>query len=310
LRVTTRQRVAILDRIFANPLLAPRRNEHSSGVYALSQIEANRVTLVPRDSTLGLIELVTTNSRAEGRRRFLSGMLDIGWGIGVPPEFWANDDPGPFPATRELDMFVIATAGRDVPQVTADRILESLRLDHDAPAGVEPTVSRFSATPHVPGEKAETLGAPAGHWPLYFTDFPPNRELADYLARASEGRLLPTTLDYKTMIAGLVPKTGFSLQIHATHFPDTLGLQIESLLVARGSIPAAAELRAITLSGWEAESDEHRLESARAAESPLDQMLRRRVIGRVRPRFRSRTPIELPRSGWFDFKQLAKEKAA
>ncbi|NEN04587.1 hypothetical protein G3T36_01750 [Diaminobutyricibacter tongyongensis] len=305
LKVTTRQRIAILDRALANPTLAPRRRKHSSGAYALSWVRENRATLVPRDGNSDVIELVTTSSRAEGRRRFLSGTLDIGWGIGVPPKFWDQDDPGPFLATPGLDMFVILAAGPGVPQEAANRILDSIGLDRNAPAGIEPTVSRFSSYPFTPGKNAEKSTLPAGRWPLFYTEFPPNRETAVQLARASDKRLVPTPVSYSTMLAG-PPKAGFSLQIHATQFPDTLGLQVESLLIARGSIPAPDALKEVASSLWEMESDTARRECARAAEISLDQTLRRRVIGRLRPRFRSRSPINMPRSGWFDFKQLTK----
>jgi hypothetical protein len=311
LKITTRQRVAILDRVLANPTLAPRRKKHSSGAYALSRVEANRATLAPRDRTLRPIELITTRSRSEGRQRFRAMSIDIGWGVGVPPDFWADCDTGPFPAMPELDMFIIAAAGRDVPARVAERIHDSLVLDHNAPGGVEPTISRFTRTGHSPGSNdgARSIST-VGRWPLYYSDFPPNRELADQLSHAAEGLLVPQAIAYTALLQGTVPKAGFSLQVHGTHFPDTLGLQIESLLLARGAIPGPRTLRGIASSGWETRSDDLRQECARATEHQIDRILRRRVVGRVLPRFRSRTPIDLPRSGWFDFQLLTRERAA
>ncbi|WP_028264999.1 hypothetical protein [Arthrobacter sp. MA-N2] len=310
LSMTTRQKVVLLDRILANPVFSPRRPGGSSGSYRLTRVQRNRTILVPTGRTRGsVIELVTTSSRAVGRRQFREGRLDIGWGIGVPPSFWSVDDPGPFPESQPLDMHVVVAAGRGLPQTTSRQILSRCMLSEGTPLGLNPTLTRFASEPVRQSAAAAALPAPSERWPLYFTDFPPNREIATELARSLGNRLVPTVVPYEDFISGAGLSDGFSLQIHSSHFPDDVGLLVESAVVANGSVPGAEAIRELCGAMWRTEDLVERRQIAKNVERPLDVLLRRRVLGRMLTRFRSEAPLNVPRSGWFDFSLLQPRKA-
>lgn len=310
LSVSTRQRVVLLDRIFANPLFAPRHPGSSSGNYRIARVQRNRAILEPNEWTSGsVIELVTTTSREEGRRQFRDGRLDVGWGIGVPPSFWSVEDPGPFSESHQLDMHVIVTAGRNLPQTTASEILSQCRLSDGTHFGLKRTFTRFTSEYELPPPLCAAPRAASDRWPLYFTDFPPNREIAKELARTLGNQLVPTVIRYEDYISGAIPRDGFSLQIHSSQFPDDAGLLVESAVVANGCVPAAAKIRELSEAMWSTESPVERRQIAKNIERPLDSVLRRAVIGRLLTRFRCESPLNLPRSGLFDFSLLQPRKA-
>lgn len=301
--VTTRRPVAMLDRVLANPAFSPRDLSRSTGAYVLAHTEQNRTRFVSRQDSSSVVDLVTTASREEGRRRFDIGSLDIGWGIGVPPEYWAADDPGPFAPSVALDTHVIVSAGRAVPADAATSVLDACGHAKNLPPGIDATSSRFRKLPAASDPRDQP--AASSGWPLYFSPFPPNRELAASLARASGGRLVPTRVSYDVLISDSARQDGFTLQIHTTQFPDALGLQVESALLEQMSRPVTDDLRALASTIWGTGSETARRELAQRAERPLDQLLGRRVVGRLQTRFRSHSPIDIPRTGWFDFRQFA-----
>ena len=303
-RVTTRQHVSVMDKVLTDPAFAPRRTGCSTGAYRVVRRGRRRVTLQPTGSAVHPVELVSTISRAEGRRMFAAGLLDVGWGIGVPPEFFTQDDAGPFVADSPIDMHVVVVAGRDIPVPLAFTVLESLQLGEGAPLGVEPTSSRFAVVPPMPQPRGPS--PEIRPMPLYYTDFPPNRDIASHLAASSRVRLVPTPVSYDRLVSGSQPRDGFSVQVHASRFPDPAGLYVESALVAQGWLRAPPVLRELSHDVWASDSRAVRLGRCRAVEEPLDRLLARRVVGRMRTRFRSHHHIELPPTGWLDFTHLRK----
>ncbi|WP_143465992.1 hypothetical protein [Leifsonia sp. NCR5] len=289
--------------MLANPAFAPRRPSHSSGAYFLLREDRDRTVLVPRDSSAApVVELVSTGSRIEGRRQFDAGALDIGWGVGVPPQFWTREDPGPFARSPELDMHVIVAAGRTVSPDSAREILDSCALARGLPAGIDATSTRFAGERNAPAQARPV--AIDDEWPLFFSEFPPNREIANSLARASNGRLIPTRVSYGALVDGSLRQHGFSLEIHATQFPDALGMLVETALIEGTSLPVSGDLREAASQIWGTENESSRREMARSVEQHLDTILRRRVIGRMRSRFRSHSDLKIPRTGWLDFRQF------
>ncbi|WP_454109062.1 hypothetical protein [Leifsonia shinshuensis] len=307
LAMTTRFAVADLEAALAAPALSPKRADAFSGAYAREPIDTRRTLLrsiSPERATD--VELVTTVSRTRGRADFARGALDVGWGIGVPASFWEPTDRGPFLESAPLDMFAVVVAGRSTPDREARRILHACRLSRSTDYGVLATASRYSDTRSDP---APALGGKGNvNWPLYYTPFPPNAELARDLAAATAGSLRPVAVTYNELLRGRVPDSGFSLQIHSAATAGDPGLLIESAVIAGGLATSGAHLREQCLQVWGAGSRADRRTMAEKVEPALDRLLRRRVVGRMLPRFRTPHPLPLPRSGWFDFTQLRRQK--
>jgi hypothetical protein len=307
--ITTRFAVSDLEAVLTSPALAPRRAGFASGAFTRKALDDHRTLLEPasRDHRNRPIELVTTASREAGREAFDRGALDIGWGIGVPAEFWSEHDGGPFAEPAPLDMFAVVVASRSMPSSEARTILNACRLERGTAYGVQPVDSRY-------GDEARSAqlsadgGVDDGTWPLYFTTYPPNEELAYELSVATAGRLRPRPVSYGALLQGRLPDQGFSLQIHSAATAGAVGVQIESASIASGLTTARGDLRERCLEMWAGGSSSRRRSAAIAVEQPLDRLLQRKVVGRFLTRFRTVRPFSIPRTGWFDFTQLRKQR--
>ncbi len=301
--VRTRFEVEMLDRVLVNPIFSPRRDGITSGSYRLFRRGPACSLLRANDGASGPdVELITTDSRDEGRERYMTSELDIGWGIGVPSSFWSSDDTGPFASTSPLDMHAVIVAGRALPMADVEWVLTRCALEADMDCGIERTESRYSIVNR--SRPATEARAGRQRWPLYFTDFPPNSEIVTEMAKATNGRLVPRKVAYDDVLKGRSPADGFSLQVHTTCFPDSVGLQVETAPIATGKVASPEWIRELSLHLWGSAAANERRQTAIQMEETLDRLFRRKVIGRIRPRFRTHKALKLPTTGWFDFTQL------
>ena len=308
LTIMTRFPISDLEAVLTSPVLSPRRDRASSGAYRRMVIDDRRTVLTPRCSgSIPDIELITTSSRQHGRADFERGALDIGWGIGVPVGFWDVNDDGPFVKSSALDVFAVVVAASSIPERDARMILGACRLERSAAYGVLPLESRYRDD-----GPSDQVGFESGSgrtsWPLHYTGFPPNAELAHELSQVTGGRLKPHRVPYGNLIRGEPPGHGFALHIHSAVTAGDAGLQIESASVASGLIATQANFRATSLALWGGGSAVERRNAAMWVERRLDRLLRRKVIGRFVPRFRAAHPFPIPRTGWFDFSHLRKQR--
>lgn len=304
--ITTRFPVVGLDRVLAMPAFAPQNRERPSGKFRIEQVGKRRMRLRASDpKTTRDVDLVTTESREAGHRLYRTGALDLGWGVGVPTTFWEATDPGPFQPPVELDMHFVVTAGRLVGAPASEEILRMCRLTTASRLGVLPTDTRLS-TRFYTRLGSEGRSRDGRKWPLYYSAFPPNPAVAAELAVNAGGRIVPTVIDYNALFGASNPQDGFSLSIHVAAFPGLLGNLPETAAMLRPSDGVSDELAESARRHWSHETDHSSDQELLQFERSVDVALRRRVVGKLRSRFRGIKSFDLPPTGIFDFAELAK----
>jgi hypothetical protein len=195
-----------------------------------------------------------------------------------------------------MNVVVLLCAGPGISAAHAQLILRQAMLPREAVKGVLSCGSRFR---DLQDEIPPAAEAPSARYPLYYSDFPPNAAIADCLSRSAGGALVPTLIAYENLVDAALPNKSFSLQLHAPSFPGRRGQLVEAAVIASGRLPADPETRELSHRFWQGDSDD--AVPALETEALIDTLLRRRVIGRMRSRFRSHHAFDLAPTGIFDF---------
>lgn len=261
------------------------------------------------------VELVDFGSRNEGRKKFFSGDINIGWGVGLPRDYYESD-PGPFNEPINFNISYVLTAGSRVPAQLWSSIERYLEREPIVAPYLSTTVSRLFPVPkdrsqrNLPVEKGERTSSYGSAMtrssvPLYFSGYHPNGDMAQEIAKQTEGLLYPVQVPYEDIVMNRVNPAGIILSLRVPLNSSPLGAIPETLgyLRQKGLTTAAsAELSAMIKETLAMPAPS--LEHLRCLVQAVNKVIRQITIGRLRVLFRSPISFETNSMGMFNFHEL------
>lgn len=319
LRVTTRLPVAHLNRILANPTLAPRPEIDGAtfGRYVLESRNPNSIVFRAVDET-HFLEMLA-NANIPDSNESLDSHIDVSGPMSIRPKYWPVASQKPFTTTTLLDIFYTLILPENIPAQIAAQVHSDLDRSKVCAAarGMVIPAERFTSNWFLNQGSYSRLHSSFESRPLsdvsrpsavlQFTRFPGNQEIAASLSLNLSSRLdiqtHPVEVEYEPSITPLRSDNIFRLVLYASPWPHPAAL----LMPFYFDPSSSHEFRAATQSALREPSLTKAKSLAQKAEDILvGKGVRFVPIGRVNGCVRSRLGhLWCPPSGWIDYYQIA-----
>lgn len=275
------------------------------GPYQLERLDKHTALLKPVNVDACAFELIHTKNRAEGRCLYDKGHLDIGWGIGVPTEFFRKDDSGPFSPNHNQSPFVYTLqAGVNVPPNEYKHIFNIIKNADTSLPGVSSVHSRVIQENFTNQNSRISDLADTGNVkrPLYYTNYSPNNEMADTIIDACDLKLSKKLIRYLDLVQGQVDTSdGYTLCLEYPMFPGIWGRIPNSIrYLSKQMAPSRTHALATSLIAQPKADLAHVVE----LETQIDEEERKIVLGRLELRFRSKYMMPISPSGRFPLSNI------
>lgn len=170
------------------------------------------------------VNFTYTKNRFEGKKLYDKGEIDLGWGVGVPPEFFMEDDSLFHPSNNIPFWFTF--------QLQKDFFIEDINfhLEGSVP-GVDLSTNRLYKSNKIKSMKHPSIKYSSIK--VYCSDFPPNRLVLDEIIKVNPGFSFGGYIDYKDMIKvnNDVSRLSINTRIHAGElgmYPEYISILCKS----------------------------------------------------------------------------------
>ncbi|WP_133240980.1 hypothetical protein [Kushneria phyllosphaerae] len=299
LNITTRFDLYDLDNILRDPSLSIHSiHQKKLGDFSLKKEKKSILLLKNKKEIKYNFRLLETNSCKEGKNLFEKGLLDICWGIGTPSSFF-NESDTLFPHSGHLPLNYFIKAGSKLENNTWNSLVDFFSNLEISCVAINQTSHRLSrekisAAPFT----TSFLFFADKALPLYYSDYPPNDEVAVEICSKSNGKLFPKKIPYENIVmSNSKIQDGVILSIQAPRHGGIVGNYPELYFLSKNNLTSNKEYQKLLETLFKQGATWYDDSAIFKIEKKINKEMRQHFIGQLKPRFRSKYTVPIDQLG-------------